>query len=715
MNLSEKIAAKIPGEDTGIHVKTGICGLCGDACLIDAYMKDGRVIKVEGNDSLPGQTGQLCVKGSALRQNLYHPDRILHPMRRTGPRGSGVFEPVSWDEALDLIADNMKKTKDIYGPDQTMIYIGHPKWFRAPLEEFASKYGTCNYGTESSTCAYSLLMAFRSVYGIPAFPMPDIMNTSTLVIWGNNDFYSRTPGSGRLLGMKHAGKKLIVVDPRKTPATELADLHLQPYPGTDGALALGIAHVLIRDQLYDKEFVEENTLGFQDYREYVEAFTPDRVSKITTVPMSLIEKAAHIMAENGPCSLKMSAAPVVHNVNGFQNARAIVLLMALTGNYQKPGGIMAPGPRPARLQYGFIPVVSTLNRGDECLSAEKYPLWAKLVKEVQTCDISHYLMGEGKHPIRTLISFGMNHHMWPRPDLVEKAWRESKDLELYVVADSFLTDSARYADILLPTALYSERDQITVLPGNHLFYQEKLLEQGEVKDDIEILIELAKRLGFHLSEPGLSSTEDYLNKQIAHLGITLEDIKKSPDHVLQVNPPAPPQMKAGDKGASPKYPTPSGKIEFKSSHIEGLDALPLYHDFREKLPMDEYPFILSTGSRRAQLFHSRTYRLSWLTQLEPYALIDMNPEDMKALSLKEMEVACISTPVASMKLQVHGDASIARGMVNVYHGAGDKDINYLLDLDYVDPFSGFPGFKSYCCRIQKIEEAQGGVHELYQM
>ena len=705
MDVNEKRIAKIPGADTGITVKTGICGLCGDCCLIDAYMKDGKVIKVEGNDSLPGQNGQLCVKGSALRQNLYHPDRILHPMRRVGKRGRGQFEPITWEEALDEIADRMQKTKETASPDQTMIYVGHPKWFRTPLEEFAKKYGTSNYGTESSTCAYSLLMAFNTVYGIPAFPMPDVKNTKTLVIWGNNDFYSHTPGSGKLKQLKKAGKKLIVVDPRKTPVTELADLHLQAYPGTDGALALGIAHVLIRDHLYDAAFVEENTIGFEEYSEYVQEFTPEKVERITTVPAVMIEEAAHLMVENGPCSLMMSAAPVVHNVNGFQNARAVVMLMALTGNYQKQGGIMAPGPRPLRLEYGFTPGRSDLDRAEFCLSAEKYPLWTKLVKEVQTCDISRYLMGEGKYPIRNLISFGMNHHMWPRPDLVEQAFTESKDLELFVVADSFCSDSAKYADILLPTALYAERDQVTVIGQDHVFYQEKVIEQPDVKKDVEILIELGKRLGFTLGEPAMQNNEDYLNLQLSCTGITLDDLKHAPDHVLKAAPVGGPAVSPRTVEASAKkYPTPSGKIEFRSSLIAGEDALPKYRDFREKLPMDQYPFILGTGNRKAQLFHSRTYRLPWLANLEPYPLIDMNPEDAESLNLEEGEMACLSTPIGSINLQVHPDASIPKGMVNVYHGAGSKDINYLLDIDYVDPFSGFPGFKSYCCNISKLEK-----------
>ena len=154
--------------------------------------------------------------------------------------------------------------------------------------------------------------------------------------------------------------------------------------------------------------------------------------------------------------------------------------------------------------------------------------------------------------------------------------------------------------------------------------------------------------------------------------------------------------------------TPSGKIEFVSELMEscnkyGHEGLPVYHDFREKLPMDEYPLILTTGSRKPQLFHSRTYRLPWLTNLEEYPLVEVHPEDAKALDMMDGEKIIIKTPVDSMELTLSVNSSCLKGAVNVYHGAGDKDINLLLDDNYLDPVSGFPGFKSYCCRLEKKE------------
>ena len=257
----ELLKAKIPGEETGIQVKTGFCGFCGGDCLLDFYIKDGKIIKTEGNCTLPGANGRVCVKGAAIKQALYNPDRILYPMKRVGKRGEGKFERISWKEALDTIAEKMQSVKEAYGPEQTMVYVGHPKWFRPQITEFVNKYGTPNYGTESSTCAYALMMANQCNFGqnIMLIP-PDFGRCRTLVVWGVNPLYSNSVKGGA--GFLHAvdrGAKVIVVDPKCTPTTEYAQLHLRPIPGTDGALALGMARVIITENLHDCEYIEKYT------------------------------------------------------------------------------------------------------------------------------------------------------------------------------------------------------------------------------------------------------------------------------------------------------------------------------------------------------------------------------------------------------------------------------------------------------------------------
>lgn len=706
-NLSEKelLEAKIPCEETGITVKTGICGLCGGACLVDVYCKDEKVIKVEGNHTLPMSNGRVCVKGAALKQSLYHPDRLLYPMKRVGERGEGKFERISWEEALQTITDKMAETKETYGAKATMIYVGHPKWFRPQITEFANGYGTPNLGTESSTCAYALMMACMSTFGRDVrMPMADLGRCKALCMWGVNPLYSNsvTMGSAFLNAVKR-GVKLIVVDPRCTPTSEYAHIHLRPIPGTDGALALGMARVMITEGLQNQDYIDKYTVGYEEYKKYVMEFTPEKVEEITGVPKEDMIAAARLMATEAPCPIQMSASPVVHNINGVQNARAITLLLALTGTFGVEGGTMPPGPGRVMLREAFLGTMHERVDAVQDLSHEQFPAWAKLTsQEVQATRIADYIEGKGDYPIRNVISFGMNHHMWPRPDRVEEAL---KKLDFFVNADMYMTDTSKFADILLPVQTSLEREQVTVLGQNTLYYQGHVVEpMGETWTDMDIIATLAERLGFTIGgdEP-IHNNEDYLRKSVSATGLTLEAIKAAPNGIKARN-----IMPGRTSGQILQVKTPSGKIEFVSSVIGSCDkygheGLPVYHDFREKLPMEEYPLILTTGSRKPQLFHSRTYRIPWLANLEEYPLVEIHPEDANALDVQDGEKVIIKTPVGSMELTLSINSSCLKGAVNVYHGAGDKDINLLLDDGYLDPISGFPGFKSYCCRLEKKE------------
>ena len=227
---------------------------------------------------------------------------------------------------------------------------------------------------------------------------------------------------------------------------------------------------------------------------------------------------------------------------------------------------------------------------------------------------------------------------------------------------------------------------------------------GEARSDMDVIPGLAEKLGITIGgEEPIRCHEDYLRKSVSATGLTLEEIRQAPKGIK-----ARKIMPGRTSEQILQVKTPSGKIEFVSSIMascnkEGNEALPVYHDFREKLPMDEYPLILTTGSRKPQLFHSRTYRMPWLANLEEYPLVEIHPDDAQKLGMEDNEIVMIKTPVGSMELVLSINSSCLPGAVNVYHGAGDKDINLLIDDNYLDPVSGFPGYKSYCCRLEKKE------------
>ena len=704
------LKAKIPCEETGITVKRTICGFCGGKCLVDAYIKDGKIIKVEGSKSMGGPNkGTLCVKGAALKQTFYHPDRLLCPMKRTGKRGEGKFERISWEEALDIIADKMRETKEKYGARQTMIYAGHPKWFRPQLTQFANAYGTPNLGTESSTCNYARVMAYETCLGKGGRKAdPDMQNCRTLLVWGVNQMYSRSNTASReYLDLVERGVNVIAVDPRCTPTTEHATIHLRPLPGTDGALALGLAYVLITEQLYDKEYVEKYTYGFEEYREYVMGFPPQRAEQITGVPAEKIIEAGRLLGTAAPTALQMTSSPMVHHINGVQNTRAIVLLPVLTGSFGVPGGLGAPGKGKPSLKDSFMGTMFHRVDEDQDLSHEQFPCWAKLnYHEMQAIRIADYLEGKGDYPIRTLIAFGMNHHMWPRPDHLEKAF---DSLDFFVNVELYRTETCDYADIILPASTSLEREQVETFGGGLLYDQQPIVEPlGEVRSDVEIILNIAEKLGLTIGDPPLKTYEDYLRMSLSPTGVTLEELRSAPDG-----------LKSRNKGKGKtseeilgNIKTPTGKLEFVSGELEtchkpGHEGLPVYRDFRETLPMDEYPLILCTGCRKPQLFHKRTYRMPWLAGLEESPLIELHPDTAASQGMEEGELVVLRTPVGALEMHLCFNSSCLPGVIHVYHGAKDKDVNRLIDETYLDPISGFPGFKSYCCRLEKKEVSHG--------
>ena len=701
---NELLNAKIPGEDTGITVKRAICGFCGGSCLLNVYMKDGKIIKTEGCDSMDGPNkGTICVKGAALKQAIYHPERLLYPMKRVGKRREGRFERISWDEALNTIAEKMQETKEKYGAKATVVYAGHPKWFRPQLTQFSNAYGTPNFGTESSTCNYAKVMAYEMCLGKSGKRAePDMQNCRTLLIWGANQMYSRSnTWSQRYLKQVERGANVIVVDPRCTPTTEHATIHLRPIPGTDGALALGMARVMITENLYDCEYVNKYTSGFEEYRDYVMQFTPEYVEKITGVPAEQMIKAARMLAVEKPSALLTTSSPLVHHINGVQNTRAIVLLMVLTGCYGIKGGIGAPGAGKPKLKDIFRGTMLRRVDTDQDLSCKEFPAWAKInYHEAQMIRLADYIEGKGEYPIHNLIAFGMNHHMWTKPEHLEHAFEQ---LDFFANVDMYMTESCKFADIILPAATALERSHVEMLGKNTLYYQPIVVEpMGEVRSDMDIILGLAEKMGLDIGDPVIKNHEDYLAMSMIPTGVTLDELKANPDGVV---------CRMIGKGKTTEeilehIDTPSGKIEFVSHVLlscekEWHDGLPIYRDFRDVLPMDKYPLILSTGCRKPQLFHKRTYRIPWLNNLEKSPVIELHPETALKMNMTEGERVTLETPIGSMDMELSLDSSCLPGVVHVYHGADNMDINELLDETYYDPISGFPGFKSYCCKLIK--------------
>ncbi len=726
-DTERRLRAKLPGADTGIEIRKSVCAICDPMtqCGLDLSVRDGRIVKTEGSLENPHNRGSLCAKGAATRQYVYHEERLLTPLRRTGPRGSGEFAPVSWDEALAEVVANLERVRAESGAESAVFYVGYPKQMRPFVQRLAMQYGSPNFCTESSACFTATAMAFKLVYGQMAGP--DVRNTSCLLVWSSNPFHANTPAAGHLIDALDRGIKLVVVDPRRTQLAARADVHLQLRPGTDGALALGVAHVILEEGLHDAGFLAAHARGFAEYRAYVRQFDPERVEGITGVPAEKIRAAARLYATTGPAALMFSAAPVVHHANGVQNSRAVFALIGLTGNFDVAGG-NKPAP-PSWLEIAGAGFTTRqhefeLPRSWDDLpprvGAGRFPVWAELVDQAQAMDLPRQIRSGDPYPLRALVAFGLNHRMFPAPDRFLEAIQE---LDFICDVDLFATDASRYADIVLPACSSVERGELRCYPEKWVTLTEPAIAPlGEARSDTDIVFALAQALG--LDDPLLNPAPDGAADPAATFaaaadwifepsGMTMAELARHPGGMPVRDPLQTPDRRYLEHG----FPTPSGKMEFVSSVLErigpqiGADALPTWRppahgDGTTTGQARDYPFILNAGSRLPMFIHSRTYRLSWTRGLRPRPAADINPLDARALGVAQDEEIELSTPAGSIRVLANLTELAQPGVVHMYHGHPEADVNLLLDPDELDPISGFPAYRSARCRVDKAPKSR---------
>jgi anaerobic selenocysteine-containing dehydrogenase len=736
--LQRMIKSKIPGEATGIEVRKSICTICDPTtqCGLDCYLKDGRIIKVEGSLENPHSGGTLCAKGAAQRQWVYSEERLRTPLKRVGERGSGQFVPISWTEALDTITENLQRLKVESGPESVFFYCGYPKQLRSFLHRLAFLFGSPNYATESSACHTAMAMGWSLDYGQPA--APDLANTKCLLVWSHNPLHTNTPSARRLMDARERGVKLIVVDPRKSPTAGIADIHLQLRPGTDGALALAMANVIIAEGLHDKDFVAQYTHGFEEYKAYAATFPLERAEQITGVPAALIREAAVLYATTKPSAMQPSASPVVHNTNGVQNQRAAAALVGLTGNFDVPGGNVTSPPAWIGCP-GFITRETPFKMPRKWsdlpprLGAARFPVWTEMIDEAQAMDFPRQVATGDPYPLRGVVGFGLNYRMFPD----SKGWLAALEkMDFVAVIDPFLTDSAKYADIVLPAATSVERTEVRAYPQKYVVYTEPVIEPiGEARSDTDIIFGLAEKLGLEYQTYDAKHTQklggflpngapDFgaafdaaLDWVFEPSGMTMAELKAHPGGMFISNPLSVPFRKYETKG----FPTATGKMEFVSSLLAkysdrpGITGLPEYNEPRmspvstPELAAD-YPLVLGTGSRLPMFVHSRMFRSSWTRGLRPDAMADINPADGKRYGIAHGDAVELSTPTgAAIRVKANLTELVPAGVVQMYHDYPEADANSLLPGDYLDPISGFPGYKGLLCAVKKVAPTAAGA------
>jgi anaerobic selenocysteine-containing dehydrogenase len=629
----------------------GGCGL-----LVD--VQDGRVIGVRPEPEADLSHGHICPKALALPELLNHPQRLKKPLRRIGERGSGQWEEIPWDEALQFAADGFTKIKAEHGSRAVAFCQGAPKGLEHfVLIRLANTFGSPNVVGPQNVCHMPREIAGMHTCGF--FPVPDYENkTEAVLVWGSNLTATNEEGiicRNLLSRLKEDHPPLIVVDPRKTQLARQADLHLPIIPGTDLILALGFLNVIITEDLYDHDFVDQWTQGFYDLVDHVNSFTPERVGRVTGLEADDITKAARIFGQARPGVIQWGNG-IEQNVYNYDTARALIMLMALGGNLDAPGGNGAPTPpRVARLGE-FVRGDLAPKRHKEAISASHGIAPGFVIVPPEQFKTA-VLEGE-PYPMRGAYVHVSNPVMaWSDSSHTAKAL---KRLDFLVVTETFMSPTSALADLVFPAATLLEYNDLGHygLAHGFLLPRPKAIDPpGECRSNLWIMNELAKAMG--LGEYWYKDCDDMLAEILRPSGMTYDDLKEA--GILRGGWK---HYKYRDKG----FKTPSGKVELVLSHADGngLNRMPIWNGPPEAAT-DNYPLVL-TGHKSPRFFCSDHRYVAGLTDKEPHPVVEVNASDAETAGVGGGDEVWVETRHGRIRVRAHVSDNVAPGVVSVVHG-----------------------------------------------
>lgn len=646
-----------------------VCRMDHGGCGVIATVEDGRISSIVGDKDNLDSEGYQCVKGRAAIERVYHPDRLKYPMKRVGEHGSRVWEPISWNEAFDIVASRLSQLRRDYGAESLVFASGTERGFLHIMWRFCNAFGTPNGITTSHICFQPKARVAAALFG--RWPEADFNgNPQCIVLWGNNPPFTNSDqmcGGKFLRAWRREGVKRIVIDPRRINLAAQAELWLQLRPGTDAALAMGMLHVIIEEKLYENDFVAKWTTGFPELAERVKEYTPERVSEITWVPANTIIEAARMFASTKPACIQLGVAvEQCENVAG--NLLAIYSLAAITGNLDVPGGMMF-WTKAGNYKWPVMDPNYTLRRLldkqqiKKCIGGDKYPIYCGIdfgATVRAAPPLVWKAISTGKpYPIKGLIICG--HNPLVSGDNTQYIRKAFDKLEFIVVIDLFNTPTTDFADIILPAASWLEIDDI-VRGGYYLFARRKIVSMWQCKSDFEILNELGKRLGHE--EYFWSGTEDNLDSLLQSSGMTWQDFKKKDYFTGGVR-----YRKYEKRG----FATPSGKVELYSSIFKkyGYDPLPSFTEphegFGNEQYAKEYP-LLATTARLPFFMHTENREAGSLRRAHPEPLVEIHPETANKYGIHQGEEVCIESKVGKIAQKAKLNSGIDPRVIYIEHG-----------------------------------------------
>lgn len=690
-----------------MSIRHTVCRMCGEACPIYVHVENGQAVKIEGVPNNPRSNGKVCGKGIAALQLEYDPRRLTHPLRRIGDRGEGKWEKISWDTALEIISERLLEIKEKDGPEALVYHFGAAIGQVWPyINRFMNVYGSPNKASHSHLCYQPRNLAHVATYG--AYPQEDVKNTKLFVLWAQNHVNSALLTRGRaIFDAIRNGAKLIVIDPVFTALASKADLFIQPRPGTDGALGLAMINVIINEDLYDHDFVEKWTYGFDELKEMVSSYTPKRVEEITWVPAEQIIKLARTYAQTKPAVLGDGNGFDQHT-NVTQSVRVVAILRAITGNLNIPGGNVIRSD----LGVPSIDLAEKLPKDVKPISQN--PFYYDVVGWDTTPHVVDSILTGKPYPVKAMIVHGSGAGIIASN--CEKTIEAFKKLEFLVVNDFYMTATAEIADIVLPAATHLEKDclMISAAPTSapsvdtaYICMMNKVVEPlGECWGDHEFICELGKRMGYG---EFFTSPVDVFNQQLKSLGLSVDKVKRSPEGILiQLDP-----QKVYHQHEKTGFKTPTGKVELYSTTLEKYryDPLPIYKEPAES-PMTEpetaqdYPLVTSASLRLGLYKHNQFQTLPWIQEIVPDPYVQVNPETAETLGIHDGDSVLVESKRGRIEVVAQVTEEVDPRVVMVTHGWGHPyargyKTNLLTDDKERCIISGSTGNRSFLSRIRK--------------
>ena len=723
---------------------------CHGGCGQKLFIEDGKLVRVEGDETNPWNQGRSCPRVLALKQYMYHQDRITQPLKRVGARGEGKFAAISWDEAFDACEQRLKEIRDKHGAEAVIFAQGTGRDIGGPISFLAYSFGSpnwCQLGLSGQSCYTPRLGAMKAVMG--DFGVVDCSQflenryddsqwvpPEVIITWGQHPangcpdaFYGHW-----IVDCMRRGSKIIAVDPRNTWTTSRAAIHLQNRPGTDGALALGMLNVIINEEIYDKDFVAKWVHGFDQLKARVQDYPAEKVAAITELQPRDIVAAARLFANAKQAAVHWGV-PIDMCPDGTAVAHAIICLWSITGNIDIPGGQVI-----ARPSYGVSSYPYSTEEMEQLYGAD-------LVKRMREKRI-----GADVYPMVR------NFRGWAQPDMaidqidsgkpypIKAAWIQTANivggqaaraefhlkalqkLDFIVVVDLFHNPTTMaLADIVLPAATFAEKDSIRAWWAP-LAVIKKRVQVGECKSDWEINFELAKRF----NPEGMkrwNTLEDLFNERLATSGFTVKKLLEQGGWKMPPDGPSKPYRRH-ERGLlrpdkKPGFNTPTGKIEAYCETYKswGLDPLPFYTEPPQSVVstpalFEKYPLVMITGARSQIYFHSEHRMIPWLREKLPDPLVEIHPKTAKHFGIEEGEWIYLENDMGRVKRKATITRKVKPHHVHTMHGwwlpeldgkapslfgVWDFQINKIIPGPQCSR-SGFGGgqYKTTLCTLRKI-------------